>query len=373
MSSPSDGSIEVRHLVLQRLESLRRAGVTQLARRSVVANAIASSGPLPTDGAAGLTRTPVATPTGNVESERPAVSPSKLVRPAGAAAPLVNAEIKPVGDGTGARGLEGKEGRGGAHDSESRPTLAGSGAELEKSGGPAAGRGGTRDSERRATLAGSGAELEKSGGPAAGRGGTRDSERRATMGKTRLPQLEMLRQEVAACTRCPNLAETRMQTVFGAGDPFARLVFMGEAPGAEEDRTGEPFVGRAGQLLTDIIEKGMLLQRTDVYILNTLKCRPPGNRLPHEDEVTQCRPFFERQLELIRPEFICCLGLVAAQALLQTKQTVGQLRGSWHEYQGSQVIVTYHPSYLLRNPAAKQETWKDIKMLLAAMGLRTQR
>ncbi len=344
MSSPSDGSIEVRHLVLQRLESLRRAGVTQLARRSVVANAIASSGPLPTDGAAGLTRTPVATPTGNVESERPAVSPSKLVRPAGAAAPLVNAEIKPVGDGTGARGLEGKEGRGGAHDSESRPTLAGSGA-----------------------------ELEKSGGPAAGRGGTRDSERRATMGKTRLPQLEMLRQEVAACTRCPNLAETRMQTVFGAGDPFARLVFMGEAPGAEEDRTGEPFVGRAGQLLTDIIEKGMLLQRTDVYILNTLKCRPPGNRLPHEDEVTQCRPFFERQLELIRPEFICCLGLVAAQALLQTKHTVGQLRGSWHEYQGSQVIVTYHPSYLLRNPAAKQETWKDIKMLLAAMGLRTQR
>jgi len=196
---------------------------------------------------------------------------------------------------------------------------------------------------------------------------------RATVGKTRLQQLEILRQEVAACTRCPNLADTRTQTVFGAGDPFARLVFMGEAPGADEDRTGEPFVGRAGKMLTDIIEKGMLLQRTDVYILNTLKCRPPENRIPHEDEVTQCRPFFERQLELIRPEFICCLGIVAAQALLRTKRTVGQLRGSWHEYQGSQVIVTYHPSYLLRNPDAKQETWKDIKMLLAAMGLRTQR
>jgi len=185
---------------------------------------------------------------------------------------------------------------------------------------------------------------------------------------SRVVSLQVLAQEVAGCVRCPNLAATRTQTVFGVGNPQARLCFFGEAPGADEDALGEPFVGRAGQLLTKIIE-ACTLRREDVYILNTLKCRPPGNRNPLPDEVTNCRGYYEQQLNIIRPEFICCLGTVAAQALLQTEVSIGKLRGQFFDYGPSQVICTYHPAYLLRNPAAKKDVWADMQILMAKMGI----
>ncbi len=177
-----------------------------------------------------------------------------------------------------------------------------------------------------------------------------------------------MRPEVAACTLCADLVKNRTQTVFGAGDPHARLCFLGEAPGADEDRLGEPFVGKAGQLLDRIIS-ACTLRREQIYILNVLKCRPPGNRTPAVDEVANCRFFFERQLELIAPEFICCLGAVAAQSLLRTTQSVGKLRGRFHDYRNSKVIVTYHPAYLLRSPDQKRKTWDDMKMLMGEMGI----
>ena len=180
--------------------------------------------------------------------------------------------------------------------------------------------------------------------------------------------LAVLRQEVADCTRCVELAGTRTQTVFGAGPPDARLCFFGEAPGADEDASGEPFVGRAGQLLTKIIE-ACTLKREEVYILNVLKCRPPGNRTPLPDEVANCRGFFERQFAAIAPEFICCLGTTAAQALLQTTEPIGQLRRRWFTFGTARVLCTYHPSYLLRTPAAKRDVWEDMQMLMAAMGV----
>jgi uracil-DNA glycosylase family 4 len=180
--------------------------------------------------------------------------------------------------------------------------------------------------------------------------------------------LAVLREEVAGCTRCPQLAADRTQTVFGTGRPDARLVFFGEAPGADEDASGIPFVGRAGQLLTKIIE-ACRLTRDDVYIMNVLKCRPPGNRPPQPDEVANCRGYFERQLEIIRPEFICCLGASAARALLETEEPIGTLRGRWFSHGTAQVICTYHPSYLLRNPAAKRDVWEDMKVLMSRMGV----
>jgi DNA polymerase len=173
--------------------------------------------------------------------------------------------------------------------------------------------------------------------------------------------------DVAACTRCAELARTRTQTVFGVGNPHARLVFCGEAPGADEDRLGEPFVGRAGQLLTDIIVKGMKMRREDVYILNILRCRPPGNRTPLPIEAANCREYLDRQLAIIQPEFICCLGAVAAQNLLGTDVPIGRLRGRIHDFQGVRVLCTYHPAYLLRNPDAKRFVWDDIKLLMAEM------
>jgi len=175
--------------------------------------------------------------------------------------------------------------------------------------------------------------------------------------------------QVAACVRCAELARTRTQTVFGSGNPCARLVFLGEAPGADEDRQGQPFVGRAGQLLTDIIVKGLRMRREDVYILNILKCRPPGNRTPLPSEAANCRQYLDRQLQIIRPEFICCLGAVAAQNLLGVSTSIGQLRGRVLNYEGIKVVCTYHPAYLLRNPAAKRPTWEDLQLLMSAMGL----
>jgi DNA polymerase len=180
--------------------------------------------------------------------------------------------------------------------------------------------------------------------------------------------LEILRQEVAPCTRCQELATTRTQTVFGVGNPKSRLCFMGEAPGADEDRLGEPFVGRAGQLLDKIIE-ACQLKREEIYILNMLKCRPPGNRNPLPDELANCRPFLERQLELIEPEFICCLGAVSSQNLLGVTTPIGKLRGKLHKYRGAKVVCTFHPAYLLRNPAAKKDCWEDMKFLMREMGV----
>jgi uracil-DNA glycosylase family 4 len=188
--------------------------------------------------------------------------------------------------------------------------------------------------------------------------------------------LALLKQRVIDCTRCTELAAQRTQTVFGSGPPDARLCFFGEAPGADEDASGEPFVGRAGQLLTKIIE-ACQLRREDVYIMNVLKCRPPGNRQPLPDEVANCRPFFEGQFGAIAPEFICCLGTTAARALLQTGEPIGKLRRRWFDHvirrpEGdvtARVLCTYHPSYLLRNPAAKRDVWEDMKMLMRAMGI----
>lgn len=173
---------------------------------------------------------------------------------------------------------------------------------------------------------------------------------------------------VQGCTRCPILAPRRTNTVFGSGNPNAELVFVGEGPGADEDAQGLPFVGRSGQLLTDIIEKGMRISRSEVYICNIVRCRPPENRRPTDEEAAFCRPFLDATLEVIRPKYLCLLGATAAQSLLGTTESIGKLRGRVHEYQGARVICTYHPSYLLRNPAAKRQTWEDIKLLLQIMG-----
>ncbi len=193
--------------------------------------------------------------------------------------------------------------------------------------------------------------------------------KRGASASDRERQLRDLANEVAQCRLCSELARHRTQTVFGVGSPHARLCFLGEAPGADEDQQGEPFVGRAGQLLDDII-RACGLRRSDVYILNVIKCRPPGNRTPESDEVANCRHFFERQLEIIRPEFICCLGSVAASALLETNQPVGGLRGRLHEWRGIQVLVTFHPAYLLRYPDKKRDVWNDMQRLMGAMGIK---
>lgn len=190
----------------------------------------------------------------------------------------------------------------------------------------------------------------------------------AAMRVSSAPTLDVLQQEVAGCTRCDELARTRTQTVFGVGNPNAELCFIGEAPGADEDRLGEPFVGRAGQLLAKIIE-ACRMKREEVYILNMIKCRPPGNRNPLPDELSNCRGYLERQLALIRPEYICCLGAVAAQNLLGTTLSIGKLRGKVHEHRGAKIVCTYHPAYLLRNPAAKKDTWDDMKLLMREMGV----
>lgn len=183
----------------------------------------------------------------------------------------------------------------------------------------------------------------------------------------RAGQLEALAAEVAGCARCPHLASRRTQTVFGEGNPNARLMFVGEAPGYDEDRTGRPFVGRAGALLTDIITKGMGLDRSEVYIANVLKSRPPENRTPLPDEVAHCLPFLQRQIEIVCPEYLCLLGKTAASALLGTTLSMGMLRKKWHSCRGIPTIVTYHPSYLLRNPPAKRDVWEDLQMLMASM------
>lgn len=190
-----------------------------------------------------------------------------------------------------------------------------------------------------------------------------------TTTRSREEVLAVVAKRVAACTRCPVLVKNRTQTVFGVGNPHSKLVFLGEAPGADEDRQGEPFVGRAGQLLTDIITKGMKLRREDVYIMNILRCRPPDNRTPLPLEAANCREYLEAQLAIIQPQFICCLGACAAQNLLGVDTAIGKLRSRLIDFNGMKLLCTYHPAYVLRNPPAKRHVWDDIQILMTAMGM----
>jgi DNA polymerase len=180
-----------------------------------------------------------------------------------------------------------------------------------------------------------------------------------------------VREDLGECTRC-KLHSTRHKIVFGDGNPKAELVFVGEGPGADEDAQGLPFVGRAGKLLTQMIE-AMGLQRKDVYICNVVKCRPPENRQPEEDEVKTCSPFLLRQIDAIAPKVIVCLGAVAAKTLLQTNRGISQFRGEWLEFRGRKLLATYHPAYLLRNPPAKSEVWKDLQKVMAVLGLEVKK
>ena len=181
--------------------------------------------------------------------------------------------------------------------------------------------------------------------------------------------LPELRTVIGDCQRC-KLAPHRTQIVFGVGNPNAELIFVGEAPGRDEDQQGEPFVGRAGQLLTEIIVKGMKICREEVYIANIIKCRPPQNRNPEPDEIAACEPFLKRQLALIRPKAIVALGTFAAQCLLKTRTPITRLRGVWAKYQGVPLMPTFHPAYLLRNPADKRLVWQDIQQVMTVLGLR---
>lgn len=179
--------------------------------------------------------------------------------------------------------------------------------------------------------------------------------------------LERIREDIGDCTRC-RLCERRNKIVFGAGSAKAELVFVGEGPGHDEDIQGLPFVGRAGKLLTDMIV-AMGLTRDAVYIANVVKCRPPENRVPERDEVATCAPFLLRQLEVIQPKVIVCLGNVAAQNLLGTNKSISSFRGQWFDFRGSKLLATYHPAYLLRNPTAKGDVWTDLKKVLVELGL----
>jgi uracil-DNA glycosylase len=174
--------------------------------------------------------------------------------------------------------------------------------------------------------------------------------------------LVAVRTEIGDCTRCKLHAQGRTQIVFGVGNAEADWMFVGEAPGADEDAQGIPFVGRAGQLLTKIIE-AIDLKREDVYIANVIKCRPPGNRNPEQDEVDTCEPFLFQQVDIIKPKVIVALGTFAARALLRTLDPISRLRGRVYDYRGARLIPTFHPAYLLRNPASKREVWEDMKVV----------
>jgi|HubBroStandDraft_6_1064221.scaffolds.fasta_scaffold73337_2 uracil-DNA glycosylase len=183
--------------------------------------------------------------------------------------------------------------------------------------------------------------------------------------------LPRIREDIGDCTRC-KLHKGRTKIVFGTGNPNADLMFVGEGPGRDEDLSGEPFVGRAGKLLTDMI-KAMGLQREDVYIANVVKCRPPENRLPEKDEIATCSPYLMRQIDTIKPKVICTLGSCSAQTLLQSAQSISKLRGEWFDFRGTKLMPTYHPAYLLRNPAAKPEVWKDLQKVMAVLGLQPKK
>jgi uracil-DNA glycosylase family 4 len=202
-------------------------------------------------------------------------------------------------------------------------------------------------------------------GSAAARGTAQDAASKLGPSDRETLSLERVREELGDCRRCP-LGRLRHRLVFGEGNPGADLVFVGEAPGADEDAQGRPFVGRAGQLLTRIIA-AMGMKREEVYICNIMKCRPPGNRNPQPDEIAACEPFLIRQLEAIRPRVICALGTFAAHALLKSDAPISVLRGRFHAYQGIALMPTYHPAYLLRNPAAKKQVWEDVQMIMKVL------
>ncbi len=186
-------------------------------------------------------------------------------------------------------------------------------------------------------------------------------------GLEKTESLEGLREFIGDCRRC-KLWGLRKNLVFGVGNPNAELMFIGEGPGAEEDARGEPFVGRAGQLLTDIIERGMGMKRAEVYICNVIKCRPPDNRNPEPDEVASCEPFMMRQIELVKPRVIVGLGTFAVQAVLKVKTPISRLRGNWHDVRGVRMMPTFHPAYLLRNPSDKRLVWQDVQQVLKELG-----
>jgi uracil-DNA glycosylase len=188
-----------------------------------------------------------------------------------------------------------------------------------------------------------------------------------TMDKVKDDTLLKIREDLGECTRC-KLHKGRNKIVFGDGNPKAQLVFVGEGPGADEDAQGLPFVGRAGKLLTQMIE-AMGLQRKDVYICNVVKCRPPENRAPEPDEVSTCSPYLMRQIDSIHPKVIVCLGATAAKTILNTTRGISQFRGEWLEWRGHKLMATYHPAYLLRNPPAKADVWKDLQRVMAELGL----
>ncbi len=180
--------------------------------------------------------------------------------------------------------------------------------------------------------------------------------------------LAIIREDLGACTRCRLHKQGRQQIVFGVGNPKADLMFVGEAPGADEDEQGEPFVGRAGQLLNNMI-KAMGIRREDVYIANIIKCRPPGNRVPERDECETCSPFLLRQIAAIQPKVIVALGAVAAKTLLAINAPMAELRGRWYDFRGIKLAVTYHPAFLLRDPRQKKEAWKDLQRVMQELGL----
>ena len=181
--------------------------------------------------------------------------------------------------------------------------------------------------------------------------------------------LRLIREDLGDCTRCRLAKQGRKQIVFGVGNPRTELMFIGEAPGADEDQQGEPFVGRAGQLLNNMI-KAMGLRREDIYIANIIKCRPPGNRTPERDECETCSPFLLRQIEAIHPKVLVALGAVAARTLLAINAPMSELRGHWYDFRGTKLAVTYHPAFLLRDPRQKGEAWKDLQMVMRELGLR---
>jgi len=197
---------------------------------------------------------------------------------------------------------------------------------------------------------------------------TPSSTTKAAESLDRVSALHLIREDIGDCTRCRLHQQGRKQIVFGVGNPNAELMFIGEAPGADEDEQGEPFVGRAGQLLNNMI-KAMGLRREDVYIANIIKCRPPNNRTPERDECDTCSPFLMRQIQVIRPKAIVALGAVAAKTLLAVNASMSGLRGRWYDFRGTKLAVTYHPAFLLRDPRQKKEAWKDLQMVMRELDL----
>lgn len=318
--------------ILQRLESLRRSGLDRVPMPSPPPTAVRATSAAPDPGAVATAAVAVA----GAGAVAPPLSAASSSAVAAGAAEGVSGAVRAAGSGSGSGSRAG-------------------GRPIAVSGAPSS-AGGLGDLFKVASL------FQESGFEAPALGSAEKP-----------PALAVLEEEVRGCAACPALVASRTRTVFGVGNPDATLMFVGEGPGEDEDRIGEPFVGRAGQLLNDMIRKGMGLTREEVYIANAVKCRPADaqnkNRQPDPTEIRACRGFLERQIEIVRPRFLCLLGKSAAQAVLDTVAPMAQLRSRWHRHKGIPTIVTYHPAYLLRNPASKKEAWEDLKMLMKAMGI----